>query len=169
MALSPKQQLFIAHYCESWNATDAAIKAGYSEKSAYSIGSENLKKPEIAAAIKERMDAIMPAGEVLTLLADHARGTMADFTDPDTETLDLQKAHRAKKLHLIKKFTRTDTEQSTRVSVELYDAQAALTLIGKFHGLFRDKVEHTVLTPDAAAQLTQEELEEELRNRGVKV
>lgn len=167
MSLSPKQQLFVAHYCESWNATKAAIAAGYPEKSAYAIGAENLRKPQIAAAVQERLDAIMPAGEVLNLLADHARGTMADFVDVDTETLDLQKAHIAKKLHLIKKFTRTETEQNTRVSIELYDAYAAAVQIGKFHGLFRDRVEHSLITPDRAAQLTEEEIDAELKKRGL--
>ena len=49
---SPKQQRFIDYYCG--NATEAALKAGYSAKTAYSIGEENLKKPEIAEAIAKR-------------------------------------------------------------------------------------------------------------------
>lgn len=49
--LNPKQQRFVAEYLTDLNATQAAIRAGYSEKTAYSIGAENLKKPEIAAAI----------------------------------------------------------------------------------------------------------------------
>jgi phage terminase small subunit len=46
--LTDKQRIFCEAYCRCWNATSAAIKAGYSEKTAYSIGSENLKKPECA-------------------------------------------------------------------------------------------------------------------------
>ncbi len=49
--MSPKQQRFVEEYLVDHNATQAAIRAGYSEKTAYSIGHENLKKPEIAAAI----------------------------------------------------------------------------------------------------------------------
>ncbi len=49
--MSPKQLRFIEEYLVDHNATQAAIRAGYSEKTAYSIGHENLKKPEIAAAI----------------------------------------------------------------------------------------------------------------------
>ena len=52
VALTKRQAAFIAAW--DGNATEAAIKAGYSKKSAYSIGSENLKKPEISQAIKER-------------------------------------------------------------------------------------------------------------------
>lgn len=50
-ALSPKQQRFVAEYLVDLNATQAAIRAGYSAKTASSIGQENLTKPEIAAAV----------------------------------------------------------------------------------------------------------------------
>lgn len=85
----------------------------------------------------------MPAGEVLQRLADHARGTLADFVDVTTETLDLSKAEQAGKLGLLKKFSRTDSEKSTHISIEVYDAQAALELLGKYHGLFKDRMEHS--------------------------
>lgn len=49
-----KQQKFADEYLVSGNATKAALKAGYSKKSAYSIGAENLKKPVIAAYIKKK-------------------------------------------------------------------------------------------------------------------
>lgn len=49
--LNPKQTRFVAEYLIDSNATQAAIRAGYSKRTAYSIGAENLKKPEIAAAI----------------------------------------------------------------------------------------------------------------------
>lgn len=51
--LTPKQQLFVDEYLIDLNATQAAIRAGYSEKTAYSIGDENLKKPEIKKAIEQ--------------------------------------------------------------------------------------------------------------------
>ena len=52
MALTIKQELFVAAYCSNgYNATKAAIYAGYSESSAGSIGSENLQKPEIIESI----------------------------------------------------------------------------------------------------------------------
>jgi phage terminase small subunit len=57
MALTPKQALFVKEYLIDLNATQAAIRAGYSEKTAYSIGEENLKKPEIAEAIAEHQQA----------------------------------------------------------------------------------------------------------------
>jgi phage terminase small subunit len=54
--VTPKQEAFVAEYLKDLNATQAAIRAGYSGKTAYSIGEENLKKPEIAAAVQEAMD-----------------------------------------------------------------------------------------------------------------
>lgn len=52
--LTGKQAAFVEEYCKSWNATQAAIKAGYSEHTARSIGHENLTKPAIAAEIEIR-------------------------------------------------------------------------------------------------------------------
>ena len=52
VALTPKQKAFVEAY--AGNATEAAIKAGYSPKTARSIGQENLTKPDIIRAIKER-------------------------------------------------------------------------------------------------------------------
>lgn len=57
MAINPKNQRFVLEYLVDLNATQAAIRAGYSEKTAGAIGHELLKKPEIVAAIeKEEAD-----------------------------------------------------------------------------------------------------------------
>lgn len=53
MALTAKQERFVEEYLVDLNATQAAIRAGYSEKTAHTIGHENLSKPEIATAIAE--------------------------------------------------------------------------------------------------------------------
>jgi phage terminase small subunit len=51
--LTPKQEMFCLEYLKDLNATQAAIRAGYSEKTATSVGSENLRKPDINAKIQE--------------------------------------------------------------------------------------------------------------------
>lgn len=65
--LTAKQQIFIMEYLNDYNATQAAIRAGYSAKTAYSIGQENLKKPEIRQAIdtamKERRNRLIATRE----------------------------------------------------------------------------------------------------------
>ena len=51
--MTPKQQRFVEEYLLDLNATQAAIRAGYSKRTASSIGEENLRKPEISEAIQE--------------------------------------------------------------------------------------------------------------------
>lgn len=53
MKLTPKQERFVEEYLIDLNATQAAIRAGYSKKTAGQIGDENLKKPQIKKAIEE--------------------------------------------------------------------------------------------------------------------
>ena len=53
VALTAKQQAFVAEYLIDLNDTQAALRAGYSEKTAGSIGNENLKKPVIQEAISD--------------------------------------------------------------------------------------------------------------------
>jgi phage terminase small subunit len=57
MALTPKQRLFVEEYLVDLNATQAAIRAGYSKRTAEKIGSENLSKPEIMIAVAEAQQA----------------------------------------------------------------------------------------------------------------
>jgi phage terminase small subunit len=54
--LTDKQKVFCEQYLIDLNATQAAIRAGYSKRTAQQIGSENLSKPVIQAAIKKAMD-----------------------------------------------------------------------------------------------------------------
>lgn len=162
MALSSKQRLFVEEYLACFNATQAAIRAGYSKRSAHSTGWETLRKPEVAELIRRRLqERAMSADEVLMRLAEQARGSLGDFLsrrDGHTLSVDLDQADLLDKLHLVKRLkqtTRTWTEtvggedvehRETRVEVELYSAQAALELLGKNHRLFADKldVSHTL-------------------------
>lgn len=50
--LTDKQEKFCLEYIVDFNATQAAIRAGYSKKTAYSVGSENLRKPEVQKRIQ---------------------------------------------------------------------------------------------------------------------
>ena len=56
--LLPKQAKFVAEYLISGNATQAAIHAGYSPKTAYKIGQENLRKPQIASILSQKQVVI---------------------------------------------------------------------------------------------------------------
>lgn len=153
MALNSKQQLFVETYLTTFNATQSALMAGYAEKSAYSQGARLLKNDEIKTAISERLgESAMTADEVLMRLAKQARGDIRDYLAVGEYgvDVDLSAAIEAKKTDLIKKLThkktvRTDkddaTTEETYIQIEMYDAQAALQLIGKHHALFVDKSE----------------------------
>ena len=78
-AVTPKQKRFCDEYLIDTNATQAAIRAGYSEKTAYSIGQRLLKDVEVDAYIKERAEAInnktiADATEVMQYLTSVLRG-----------------------------------------------------------------------------------------------
>ena len=140
MALTNKQQAFINAYIVHKNATRAAKEAGYSEDTAYSQGSRLLKNVEIRDAIEAHFaEQAMSANEVISLLADHARGSMEQFIEikGGQPFIDLYKAQQANKLHLLKKIKNT----GKGVEIELYDAQAALVQLGRHLGLFVDKTE----------------------------
>lgn len=62
--LTAKQERFVAEYLIDLNATQAAIRAGYSEKTASAIGHENLNKPEIAAAIAAKQAKLSEKTEI---------------------------------------------------------------------------------------------------------
>lgn len=64
MALTAKQQRFVEEYMVDLNATQAAIRAGYSEKTAHAIGQENLRKPTIAEEVKKRQEKLGEKAEI---------------------------------------------------------------------------------------------------------
>lgn len=77
--LTPKQQAFVDEYLLDFNATQAAIRAGYSKHTAAEIAHENLRKPQIQAALaeafkKRREKLQLEADDVLRLLIREAAG-----------------------------------------------------------------------------------------------
>ena len=109
MALNERQKAFADYYIQTGNATEAAIKAGYSEKTAYSIGNENLKKPEISAYIGERRaeqgeKRVADANEVIEFYTAVMRGEVKDQFGLDASLSDRLKAGDA----LMKRYAVTD-------------------------------------------------------------
>jgi phage terminase small subunit len=145
--LTGKQQRFVdAYLSNGFNATKAALAAGYSERSAQQIGSENLLKPVIAEFLQQRMaELAMPANEVLARLAEHARGDLGDFIAVAYEDLATHEQSR-----LLKKVKRTvtvrrsrkgdDETETTKEELELYSAQAALETLARIHGLLKTDI-----------------------------
>ena len=155
MTLTNKRRVFVDEYLKDCNATQAAIRAGYAERSARQQGQRMLSKDDISEEIKRRLDEkSMGADEVIQLLTSHARGDMGDFLDIESMSysVNLAKAKELGLTHLIKKVKeRTvmtsnkdgeETETHT-IELELYDAQAAAVQLGRYHKLFTDNTDIT--------------------------
>lgn len=137
--LSARQRVFIAKYLRNFNATAAALAAGYSERSAASIGHENLKKPEIAAEIERRLDELtMGTEEALLRLTEQGRGAHTAFISNDGR-VDIVGLKAAGLGHLIKSTKET---RWGRV-VEFYDGQAAIDKILRVRGAYVERRELT--------------------------
>jgi phage terminase small subunit len=149
--LSAKERRFVEEYPVDFNATQAAIRAGYSEKSARSIGAENLTKPHICAALKEALDALQAkatrtADEVLAELEHIAFANMQDYMGANADgdpVLDFSELTRGQAAALREVSVETymegvskDAREVKRVRFKLHDKRAALIDLAKYHGLF---------------------------------
>ena len=154
LKLTPKQRAFVSAYMiNGFNATQAAIAAKYSGKTARSIGHENLTKPAVAGEIKRLMRHVaMPEEEVIARLTEHARGDLGDVVT-DEGSFDWAAARSLGKTSLVKKVKRRTKRETSRdgeidietieEEIEFHNPQFALQLLGKYHGLFSDRIEHT--------------------------
>lgn len=146
MSLTAKQQRFVEEYLVDLNATQAAIRAGYSEDTAKEIGYENLTKPHIAEAIQAAMDerakrTEITADRVLQELAKLGFSNMSDYYD---ESGNLIPPHQLPK-HLAAAIQEVQEEQvgpAVKRKYKLSDKRGSLELLGKHLKLFTDKVEH---------------------------
>lgn len=123
--MTDKQKRFCDEYLIDCNATQAAIRAGYSSKTAYSIGEENLKKPELKTYIDERLEQLhsektADAQEVLEYLTSVMRGE-----------------HKEQTLVLCG----DGMQEIQDIDVSAKDRIKAAELIGKRYGLFKDAVD----------------------------
>ena len=167
MTLTTKQRAFVEAYLSNgFNATKAALTAGYSARTARSIASENLTKPNIQKAIDQRISQlVMTSNEVLARLSDHARATLADFIGLDeSEIRDHERAHLLKKYRRTVRKTEAGDEFET-VEFELHDPQAALIQLGRHHKLFTDRLEVDPVAKAIALILSGEVTYEELVNQ----
>lgn len=97
MKLTPKQKKFCDYYIETGNASEAARRAGYSEKTARAIGQENLTKPAVMAYISERMknqdrERVASADEVIAFYTAVMRGEVKDQFGIEASLSDRLKA-----------------------------------------------------------------------------
>lgn len=122
--MNAKQKRFCDEYLIDCNATQAAIRAGYSPKTAKQIGQENLTKPNLKKYIDEQLERIhsektADAQEVLEYLTAVMRGE-----------------HTEQVLKLIGEGVQTVTD----IDVSARERLKAAELIGKRYGMFKDNV-----------------------------
>jgi len=127
--LTKKQELFVKEYLIDLNATQAAIRAGYSQKTSYSIGEENLKKPVIAAAIQEAMDK---RAKRIEINSDYVLNTIV-------ETIERCK----QEIEPIYEGTGENREFTGEFRFDSGAVLKGAELLGKHLKLFTDKVELT--------------------------
>lgn len=142
--MTKKQKRFVEEYLIDLNATQAAIRAGYSPHTAKDIGCENLAKPNIAAAISQAMaERSRRTGinqdRVLQELARIGFAKITDVVDPETAKILPDASD--DDLACIQSIKIKPNEFGTEREVKLYDKKAALVDLGKHLGLFKDKVE----------------------------
>lgn len=143
--MTQKQKRFIEEYLIDLNATQAAIRAGYSPDTAKSIGSENLTKPDIQARIAKAMAERsrrtgVNADRVVMELAKIAFVNAKDVIDPDTATVRpdaLPEDTAAIQSVKVKTFGEDGLERE----IKMADKLKALELLGKHLGMFKDKIE----------------------------
>ena len=148
--MTRKQKLFCEEYQIDLNATQAAIRAGYSPESAGSIGSELLKKPEIRARIDKAMAERskrtgINADRVLQELGKIAFVNAADMIDMNSATIkdgadrDDTAAIASVKVKVISGANGEGVEREIRLA----DKLKALELCGRHLGMFNDKLDVT--------------------------
>lgn len=148
--LTDKQKLFTDEYLIDLNATQAAIRAGYSVKTANEQGARLLANVSISDAISKAMATRsrrtgITADRVLNELAKIGFANAADIIDFDTAKVrhDASDEDKACIQSIKIKKSSSDTGSMTEREVKLYDKKAALELIGKHLGMFNDSIRLT--------------------------
>lgn len=165
MALTDKQRRFVDEYLVDLNATQAAIRAGYSQKTARQIGDENLSKPDIAKAVQEAQAARSKRTEVTQdmVLRELAKIGFSDIrkivrwgktelrvTDAGDDEGEVTEPY-----HGLALVSADDIDDDTAAAIseisegreglkiKLHDKKGALVDIGRHLGMFKDRVEHS--------------------------
>lgn len=151
MALTAKQKRFCDEYLIDLNATQAAIRAGYSERTAYSQGQRLLKNVEVQKYLQERMaekekELIADQNEVMKYLSAVMR---REKTESVVVTLSKEKSVYVPDANgtMRKQTVKEEIPQVVEIPARLSDANKAAELLGKAYGIYTDKVDMDVNVP----------------------
>lgn len=126
--MTHKQQLFILEYLKDFNATRSALEAGYSKKTAYSIGNELLKNPEIQEAINS---AMKQREERTEITQDYVLQNLTEIVERTMQ----------RKPVMSKGEQATDENGNNLWTFDAKNAIKALELLGRHLGMFTDKIQ----------------------------
>lgn len=133
--LTLKQAAFVREYLIDLNATQAAIRAGYSEKTAGSIGTENLQKPAISRAIEEAYQA---RARRVELDADYVLSGLVEVAERCKQPKPVMYWDRTER-----RMVQAEEDGELLWQFDSMGANKALELVGKHLGMFKDKLEHS--------------------------
>lgn len=161
MALTAKQALFVAEYLIDLNATQAAIRAGYSKRTAEWQGPQLLGKTHVASAVAESMKARSDRTEVTAdrVLAEYAKLAFLDprrFYDDAGQLIPVNLLHADVAAALVgvdvtDSFDKDSQAVVTTKKVKFVDKKGALDSVARHLGMFNDKM---ALTGKDGAQLS---------------
>lgn len=150
--LTEKQKMFCLEYLKDLNGTQAAIRAGYSAKTANRIASENLSKPVVISFLRGSMDKRVVRCEITAdmVLKEYAKVAFIDIREFYTESGQLKSPHElsdaaAASLSGIDvdeiwgydMLTEGNIKQGETKKIKMHNKLAALDALGKHIGLFK--------------------------------
>lgn len=163
MALTPKQEMFIREYLVDLNATQAAIRAGYSKRTAEWQGPQLLGKTHVAVEIQKLMDKRaakieITAEKVLQEIAKLAFSNLQDFYDANGSLKDITSLPRDIAVALSSSKVNL-TEACAVQEIKLHDKKGSLELLGRHLKLFNDVgSKENPLSVNKVHDMTEEEL-----------
>jgi phage terminase small subunit len=152
--VNAKHARFVAEYRKDLNATQAAIRAGYSQKTARQQASDLLAKPDIQAAVAEKTAAALEKAELTAdrVLEELRRLAFADIRGLFDERGNLRPLHElsAEQAAAVASFEvvkqniyADDGKVDTVHKLKVYDKTKALDMLAKHFGLLTEKIEHS--------------------------
>lgn len=155
MELTPKQLLFVKEYIKDFNGKQAAIRAGYTKRSAESTSSTLLSYPKVAEAIRaktSKQDATDDElrRKVKAQLAVIAFAKLSDFGTINEHGFSLSDNFSDLDPMLqsvVREWTVNKNNTGTNVRIKLSSQEKALELLGRHLGMYTDKVDIKVVEP----------------------
>ncbi|EGQ3065986.1 terminase small subunit [Staphylococcus pseudintermedius] len=146
--LTPRQVRFVNEYIKALNITQSAIKAGYAPNSAYVTGSRLLRNEKVEEYIKSQQDKVMDdsiltAKELLHLLTNAAVGDETETKEVVVKRSSFEKNPDTGRMNLVY----NEHVELVEVPIKPSDRLKARDMLGKYHSLFTDKLDVSLVTP----------------------